>query len=286
MAKNKPVYLYRSVYKSLVEQYKNDPSQIPNLEGRNFTQYSRLNPYPYKKDKRYMHFFDSRVYAKQYAENTELETGKETCVLVFKFDPAVIDSCRTRGKFITRRSIVADGEEYIELNEYIIPAEEYVPAVNFVGVLEKDTGKPEPNVYAVLPESEVEYYATNPAAANGLEYQKEKAVAAQLAPESLKYKEKAVHLFASKKQAEAYKKSLAGSDERYELVPFSIDKSVLDCCFAFSSGLGVSASTPADKEYLMPISEMKTDYYYESSNESQANKFRYDPDDYSSNWFF
>ena len=137
-----------------------------------------------------------------------------------------------------------------------------------------------------MPEEEVEYYATNPSAANGLEYQSEEAVTSKLAPESLQYKEKAVHLFASKAQAEAYKKSLVGSGVRYDLVPFSIDQSVLDCCFSFSSGLGVSASTPADKEYLMPVSEMKTDYYYENSNESQANKFRYDPDDYSSSWFF
>lgn len=287
MTQNQPVYLYRSVYKKLLDSYKNNPSQIPNLEGKNFKQYKRLNPYPYESDKRYLHFFDSRVYAKQYAENTELETRDETCVLVFKFDPRVVDECRTRGKFITKRSISSSGEEYIELNEYIIPADKYDPAVNFVGVLEKDSQKPEPNVYAVLPETEIEYYATNLDNANGLEYQSEEAVASKLAPESLAYKERAVHLFASKKQADAYRIALSKSSEtRFSTVPFSIDKSLLDCCFSFSSGLGVSESVSADKEYLMPISQMTTEHYYEESNESQADKFRYDPDDYSSSWFF
>lgn len=286
MDTRQPVYLYRAIFKDLLDDYKNNPDNIPELEGRNFLQFERLNPYPYEKDKRYMHFLDNRVNSKQYAESLEHATKRETCVVKFKFDSSVIDACRTTGKFIIKERTIVRPEETIELNEYIIPAELYNPAVNFVGVLEKDTNKKEPNVFAVLPESEVEYYATNLDYANGLEYKQEQAVVKVLDPESLKYNERALHLFSSKKQAEEYLSSIKDLDFRGVVVPFSIDQSVLNCCFSFESGLGVTASSKAEKEYLMPVSMMTTDYYYEESNASQKNVISYDPDDYSDGWFF
>lgn len=286
MDTRQPMYLYRAVFKDLVEYYKNSPNKIPELEGRHFVKFERLNPYAYEHNKRYLHFLDNRVNSKQYAESLELSTKRETCVLIFKFDPNIIESCRTTGKFIVKEETYLSPEETIDLNEYIIPAELYNPAVNFVGVLEKDTNKNEPNVFAVLPESEVEYYATNLDYANGLEYTQEQEIVKLLDPESLQYNERAIHLFSSQDQAKEYLKSIKKPEFRGEVVPFSIDQSVLDCCFSFETKLGVTSSTPAKKEYLMPISQMTTDYYYEEGNASQKQVVSYDPDNYRGDWFF
>ena len=169
MEKKLPKFLYRSIRLDYLDMYKNNPSAIPNLEGRNFKQFSYLNPFPYEDDVRYMHFFDEREMAKGYAADSSTN-GKFVAphiVCVFKFPEEILRTCRTDGLF---GFYTKSGKDRFEThNEYIIPAELYDPAEHFVGVLQRSPME-KPNVYAVVRCDEVESYASDISSVYGREY--------------------------------------------------------------------------------------------------------------------
>ena len=169
MTEKLPKYLYRSIKLEYLDMYRENPDAIPYLEGKNFKQFKHLNPYPYKNDVRYMHFFDEREMAKGYAYDSSTN-GKYVAphiVCVFQFPDEILRSCRTDGLF---GFYTKSGRDRFEThNEYIIPAELYNPAEHFVGVLRKSP-MAAPNAYAVVPSDEVEKYATDLASVTGREY--------------------------------------------------------------------------------------------------------------------
>lgn len=169
MEQKLPKFLYRSVKLEYLDLYISNPSAIPYLEGKCFKQFSHLNPYPYEDETRYMHFFDRREMAKGYAIDSSIN-GKyaaDHVVCVFQFPDEILREHRTDGLF---GFYTKSGRDAYEMhNEYIIPADLYVPEFNFVGVLERSQ-LPEPNVYAVVNRAEIESYATDLSQAGGCEY--------------------------------------------------------------------------------------------------------------------
>lgn len=292
------LYLYRSIKLEYLELYKNNPSEIPYLEGKYFKQYNHLNPYPYEDEVRYMHFFDEREMAKGYAKNSSEEGDfmAPHIVCVFKFPKEILKSCRTDGLFGFESTI---GRNILEAhNEYIIPAQIYNPAEHFVGVLEKSPISA-PNVYAVVSRDEVDKFATDISSVDGREYMGEysylddyvksyiqkgdiahgsknlKRVLSNLESEI-----KAIEMFSKKEAAEASLKShfsinpdnwsirimdaMSGANSAFysnhTIIPFYVDPSVLE-------QFKIGESIRGGNEYLIPIQYLTEENYYETGNE-------------------
>lgn len=258
-----PVYLYRAITYDHLSLYRNNPEKIPNLKGKAFAEYKKehdLIPYPYENNVKYLHFFDSREVAKQYAKSLEADVNRKTCIAMFKFDRAALEKFKTIGKFEN-----SDGS-YSLVGEYIMPLSEYDPAKHFAGVMEVSDKKP--NVFAVLGEEECEFYATNLAAADGNEYLSDERVKPLLAEG---YAERAIHLYSSRDDAED-----AIADGSHDVViPFFVEESVLKPFkIPFSDG---------SDEYLLPLSLMTEENYVEEGYvplKSKEERWS-DPDDYS-----
>ena len=257
-----PVYLYRAITYDHLSLYRSNPEKIPKLKGRAFSKYKKENDlifYPYQDDVKYLHFFDSREIAKQYAKSLEADVNRKTCIAMFKFDSETLKRAKTEGKFEN-----GDGS-YSLVAEYIMPLSDYDPAKHFVGVME--VSEKTPNVYAVLGEEECEFYATNLAAADGTEYLQDERIKQLL---DAGYSERAIHLYASREKAE----DAIAEDSHDVVIPFLIDESVLK---PFEIPFGKK-----DKEYLLPLSQMSEANYVEEGYvplKSKEERWS-DPDDY------
>ncbi len=130
---------YRAIFDEVLDFYRTDVSQIPNLDGAHFMSLGEgRNTCDYLPDQKYLHFFPDKEAAVGYGEDLVRETGKPVSVVAFYFDEEVLRHCTFTGTYTS-----ADYRRQIKQEEYIIPLELFDAKENMLDVV----AKPEKPVY-------------------------------------------------------------------------------------------------------------------------------------------
>lgn len=125
---------YRAIEADLIEKYKTEPDQIPNIEGTHFVSLNSTNKYnncSYSEQNKYLHFFPSAEMAENYAKTLAKALSKDIVVAGFYFPEEVLQNFTFTGHYELERG------GGFEQEEYIIPLELYDPNLSFVKELKK-----------------------------------------------------------------------------------------------------------------------------------------------------